>query len=58
VKFDVNTVQPGIMRLIPGITEGEIAAWLATRGAAPFKSRDDFQARAGLKPAPLAALKF
>jgi hypothetical protein len=58
VQFDVNTVQPGILRLIPAITEGEIAAWLAARSLKPFTSREDFQARAGLNAATLGALKF
>jgi hypothetical protein len=58
VRFDINTVQPGILRLIPGISEAEIGAWLAARGAKPFADREDFQARAGLKPETLAALKF
>ena len=58
VKFDVNTVQPGILRLIPGITEAEVTAWLAARSAKPFASREDFAARSGLRPASLAALKL
>lgn len=58
VRFDINTVQPGILRLIPGIGESEIGAWLAARAAKPFAGREDFQARAGLRPASLAALKF
>lgn len=58
VRFDLNTVQPGILRLIPGVSETEIAALLAARGRRPFTGRDDFQARAGLLPATLAALKF
>ncbi|SRR5579871_3987428 len=45
VRFDVNTVQPGIMRLIPGITEGEIAAWLEERSRRPFQSAEDFRSR-------------
>jgi predicted nucleic acid-binding OB-fold protein len=58
VRFDVNTVQTGILRLIPGIGETEIDALLAARTGRPFSGRDDFQKRAGLKPASLAALKF
>jgi len=46
------------MRLVPGIGEPEIAAWLAARAAKPFAGPEDFRARAGLKPATLAALKF
>jgi hypothetical protein len=58
VRFDVNTVQAGILRLIPGIGEAEIGALLGARTARPFTGGDDFQKRAGLKPASLAALKF
>jgi hypothetical protein len=58
VGFDVNTVQTGILRLIPGIGEAEIGALLAARNAGPFTGRDDFQKRAGLRPESLAALKF
>ena len=55
VSFDVNTAQPGIMRLIPGISENEISAWQSAR---PFRSADDFRARGGSKASTLAALKF
>ena len=58
VRFDVNTGQPGILRLIPGISETEIGSWLGARSAKPFTGRADFQARAGLRPAILAAPKF
>jgi hypothetical protein len=58
VRFDINTVQPGILRLIPAVSEGEVAGLLAARSAKPFANREDFQTRAGLKPASLAALKF
>jgi hypothetical protein len=58
VRFDINTVQSGILRLIPGISEAEIGAWLAARRAKSFAGREDFQTRAGLRPASLAALKF
>ncbi|MGP8246324.1 MAG: hypothetical protein ACLQVN_17620 [Bryobacteraceae bacterium] len=58
VRFDVNTVQAGILRMIPGIGEAEISAWLAARNTKPFTGQKDFEERAGLKPASLAALKF
>ena len=58
VRFDINTVQAGILRLIPGIGEDETGAWLAARNAKPFTGRADFEHRAGLKAASLAALKF
>jgi len=57
VRFDINTVQPGIMRLIPGISQAEIDSWLAARLAKPFASAEDFESRAGVKSG-LGALKF
>jgi hypothetical protein len=58
VKFDINTVQPGVLRLIPGITEGEVASWLEQRANKPFASQDDFKTRAGLRTATIAALRL
>lgn len=54
VRFDINTVRSGVMRLIPGISEAEIGAWLVARTVRPFEGRGDFHARGGLKPASLA----
>jgi hypothetical protein len=58
VEFDANTVQPGIMRLIPGITEDEISKWLAERANKPLTGGEDFRARGILSPEPLKALSF
>jgi hypothetical protein len=58
VRFDVNTVQPGIMRLVPGIAESEIASWQSARAQRAFNDRADFFARAGLKKETLAGMKF
>lgn len=58
VRFDINTVQPGILRLIPGITEAEVAQWLAERARKPYASVADFKARAGLRAATLAAMEL
>ena len=58
VRFDLNTVQPGIMRLIPGITEDEVSRWLAERARTPFAAPDDFRARQILAAPRLAALHF
>jgi hypothetical protein len=58
VRFDLNTVQPGIMRLIPGITEDEVSRWLAERTRIPFATPDDFRARQILAAARGAALHF
>jgi hypothetical protein len=57
VVFDANTVQPGILRLVPGITEPEIASWLTQRSRTPFAGPADFHARAGLRPETLAAIQ-
>ena len=47
LRFDVNTVQDGIMRLIPGITEAEVARWTAERAKKPFADAGDFRRRRG-----------
>jgi DNA uptake protein ComE-like DNA-binding protein len=58
VVFDLNTAPAGILRIVPGISESEVASWIEQRGKQPFLSVEDFKARAGLRPATLAALKF
>ena len=58
VRFDLNTVQPGILRLIPGITESEISAWIELRNQSPFRSADDFRSRGFLRPSTLVAIQF
>jgi hypothetical protein len=35
--FDANTAQPGVLRLVPGITETEVRMWIAGR---PYKSKE------------------
>ena len=37
--FDINTVQEGVLRMVPGITGEQIETWLAAR---PFRSLEDF----------------
>ena len=56
LRFDVNTVQEGILRLIPGIADDEIARILKERASAPFTGAGDFRNRAGLRAATLAQL--
>ncbi len=58
VRFDINTAPAGILRLIPGITDAEVGAWLAQRSERPFASVDDFRSRGSLRPAILAAMQF
>ena len=58
VSFDVNTVEVGVMRLVPGITEREVTTWLNSRHGRPFANVLDFRRRAGLRAATLAKLLF
>jgi hypothetical protein len=58
VRFDLNTVPPGILGIIPGIREDEITRWLAERDSKPFGSVDDFRSRVGLSPETVGMLKF
>ena len=58
LAFDVNTVQPGIMRLVPGITEDEAVKWLAARDDRAFASPEDFKKRAGLGEETLTTIDF
>jgi len=57
LRFDVNTVQEGILRLVPGISEDEIARWTAERAKAPFSSAEDFR-RSVLPADTLAGMKL
>jgi hypothetical protein len=58
LQFDVNTVQEGILRLVPGLSDGEIARWTAARALTPFASADDFHHRVALGTTTLAGMKF
>ncbi len=58
LSFDLNTVEEGIIRAIPGISDAEVASWLAQRAERPFASAEDFRKRAGVRPETLAALVF
>ncbi|HVN31178.1 MAG TPA: hypothetical protein VMT45_04265 [Thermoanaerobaculaceae bacterium] len=58
LSMDVNTAEEGIVRLIPAITDAEVASWLGARARAPFASVEDFRARAGLSEKTLASLKL
>jgi hypothetical protein len=58
LQFDVNTVQEGILRLVPGLKDDEIARWIATRAATPFASANDFRHRVPLGTTALAGMKF
>jgi hypothetical protein len=58
LRFDINTAPGGVLRLIPGIGESEVAAWLAARQAKPFSSESDLRTRGFLKPSTAASLQF
>jgi len=56
LSFDINTAQAGVLRLVPEITEGEVARWLEARDARPFEDRRDLGRRAGLSQRTLDAM--
>jgi len=58
VAFDLNTVQEGIIRMIPGIDSEAVGHWLAERAKAPFKSIEDFKTRMRLSAETVAKLTF
>ena len=58
VVFDINTAPAGILRIVPGIGESEVASWIEQLSRNPFASVEDFKVRAGLRAPALAALRF
>jgi hypothetical protein len=58
VEVDANTVQTGVLRLIPGITDDEISKWLAERERKPFSGAADFRSRGIVSAEHLKALNF
>ncbi len=44
--FDANTVQEGILRLVPGMTADDAKRWIEARGEAPYVDVADLMARA------------
>jgi hypothetical protein len=58
LRFDANTVQEGVLRLVPGITDDEIARFATERAKVPFASADDFRRRSALRAATLAQLNM
>jgi hypothetical protein len=58
LSFDINTVQEGILRMIPEITDNEVKTWLAQRAVKPFASFDDFTKRCPLSSKASSHLKF
>jgi hypothetical protein len=49
LRFDGNTVQEGILRLVPGIAQDEVARWIAERVKQPFANAGDFRRRVALR---------
>jgi hypothetical protein len=58
LRFDVNTVQEGILRLVPGMADDEIARFAAERAKAPFASAGDFRRRVVLRAATLTGMNM
>lgn len=56
LRFDVNTAEEAVLLVIPGISETEVATWLAQRQRDPFASSRDFRARVPLRPEVAAQL--
>ena len=42
-----NTAPAAILRMIPGVTDDDVGAWLREREERPFASDDDFLTRIG-----------
>jgi hypothetical protein len=47
LSFDLNTVQEGVIRMIPEMTDEGVDLWLAERARLPFASAEDFRHRIG-----------
>lgn len=58
LSFDANTVQEGILKMIPDISDAEIRTWIDQRNAKPFADFDDFKKRCPLDSKALSPLKF
>jgi len=58
LTLDVNTAEEGVLRLVPGITDAQVASWLGERARRPFADVADFRARSGLSGKALVSLAF
>ncbi len=58
LSFDLNTVEEGVIRLVPGISEAEVGSWLRARREKAFADVSDFTRRAGLRTATRTRLRF
>jgi hypothetical protein len=48
LAFDVNTVEEGIIQMVPGITAEQKQSWINQRTIKPFSDFEDFKKRSGL----------
>ncbi|HVN03802.1 MAG TPA: hypothetical protein VMT86_05245 [Bryobacteraceae bacterium] len=58
LRFDLNSAQEGVLRSIPGITDEEVARWMAERARLPFTDPAGFRRRAALRAGTLAGMRF
>ncbi len=58
LTFDLNTVEEGVIRMVPQITEPEVRTFLARRDERPYQDAGDFKRRSGLSEASLKHFKF
>jgi hypothetical protein len=56
LSFDLNTVEEGVIRLIPGITNAEVGTLIRARAAKAFVDAGDFRRRSGFRKRTLARL--
>ena len=58
LSFDINTVEEGIIKMIPQISDKEVSSFLNRRAEMPFSGVDDFKTRSGLNGKTLERLVF
>jgi hypothetical protein len=58
LRFDLNTVEEGVIRLIAGINDEETQCWLRARQTRPFADAEDFRTRVALRDTVLNELRF
>jgi len=58
LSFDVNTVEEGVIRMIPQISDRQVRSWLKEREKLPYADVVDFKNRSGLSKTVLEHLMF
>ncbi|MHC5004261.1 MAG: hypothetical protein ACYTJ0_14195 [Planctomycetota bacterium] len=58
LSFDVNTVQEGVILMIPGADDALAARWLEERSRRPFADAEDFRRRLGVESPCLEHMAF